>query len=190
VKNYPAIAVLEFGSIADGIYSTDAVLKKAPIAMIKSGTVSGGRYLIILGGSPASVQESMSTATGILDSVFLSDIHHRLHDALLGKRAECRQDSVAILETATISSNVRATELALKGTAVELVEIRIAEYEMSGKAVSVFNGELHEVEAAMKLAGQPHRIIARPHETLTQHLSDGTRFAETKPRALEGEEVS
>ena len=151
MKNYPAIAVLEFGSIADGIYSTDAVLKKAPIAMIKSGTVSGGRYLIILGGSTASVEESMVVATGILDSVFLPDVHDRLHDAILGKRAECRQDSVAILETATISSNVRAAEAALKGTAVELVEIRIAEYEMSGKAVSVFNGELHEIEAAMKL---------------------------------------
>ena len=56
MKDYPAIAVLEFGSIADGIYSTDAMLKKAPIAMIKSGTVSGGRYLIILGGSTASVR--------------------------------------------------------------------------------------------------------------------------------------
>jgi microcompartment protein CcmL/EutN len=190
VKNYPAIAVLEFGSIADGIYSTDAVLKKAPIAMIKSGTVSGGRYLIILGGSPASVQESMGVATGILDSVFLPDVHDQLHDALLGKRAECRQDSVAILETDTISSNVRAAERALKGTGTELVEIRIAEYEMSGKAVSVFSGELHEIEVAMQLANQPHRIIARPHETLTQHLSDGTRFAETKPRELDGEEVS
>jgi microcompartment protein CcmL/EutN len=190
VKNYPAIAVLEFGSIADGIYSTDAVLKKAPIAMIKSGTVSGGRYLIILGGSPASVQESMSVATGTLDSIFLPDVHNRLHDALLGKRAECRQDSVAILETDTISSNVRATERALKGTGVELVEIRIAEYEMSGKAISVFNGELHEIEAAMQLAGGHHRIIARPHDTLTQHLGDGTRFAETKPRTLEGEEFS
>ena len=108
MKNYPAIAVLEFGSIADGIYSTDAVLKKAPIAMIKSGTVSGGRYLIVIGGSTASVQESMGVATGILDSVFLPDVHDRLHDALLGKRAECRQDAVAILETDTISSNVRA----------------------------------------------------------------------------------
>ena len=190
MKNYPAIAVLEFGSIADGIYSTDAVLKKAPIAMIKSGTVSGGRYLIIIGGSTASVQESMGVATGILDSVFLPDVHDRLHDALLGKRAECRQDAVAILETDTISSNVRATERALKGTGVELVEIRIAEYEMSGKAISVFNGTLDEIEAAMQLAGGHHRIIASPHDTLTQHLGEGTRFAETKPRELDGEEVS
>ncbi len=190
MKTYPAIAVLEFGSIADGIYSTDAVLKKAPIAMIKSGTVSGGRYLILIGGSPASVAESINAATGILDSVFLADVHDRLHDALLGQRAPCRPDAVAIVETDTISANVRAAERALKGTAVELIEIRIAEYEMSGKAISVFNGALHEIEAAMQLAGERHRIIARPHETLTLHLAEGTRFAETKTRALEGEELS
>jgi microcompartment protein CcmL/EutN len=190
VKSYPAIAVLEFGSIADGIYSTDAVLKKAPIAMIKSGTVSGGRYLIIIGGSTASVQESMAVATGVYDSVFLPDIHVPLHDAILGKRTKCLDDAVAILETTTISANVRASEAALKATGVTLVEIRMAEYEMSGKAMSVFCGELHEIEAAMQVAGGHNRIIARPHETLPQHLSDGTRFAETKPRQLEGEEVS
>ena len=35
-----------------------------------------------------------------------------------------------------------------------------------------------------------HRIISRPHEALTRHLSAGTRFADTKARELEGEEVS
>jgi microcompartment protein CcmL/EutN len=190
VKNYPAIAVLEFGSIADGIYSTDAVLKKAPIAMIKSGTVSGGRYLLIIGGSTASVQESMSVATGVYDSAFLPDIHEQLHDAILGKRAECRDDAVAILETTTVSANVRAAEAALKATGVDLVEIRMADYEMSGKAVSVFCGKLHEIQAAMEIAGGHNRILARPHELLPQHLTEGTRFAETKPRQLEGEQTT
>ena len=34
MKNFPAIAGVEFSSIADGIYTTDAILKKASIAMI------------------------------------------------------------------------------------------------------------------------------------------------------------
>ena len=51
----------------------------------------------------------------------------------------------------------------------------------------------------MELAGEflrgrkeyvQHRIINRPHEALTQHLADSTRFATSKPRELEGEEVS
>jgi microcompartment protein CcmL/EutN len=204
VRKYPAIAVVEFASIADGIFCTDALLKKAPIAMIKSGTVSGGRYLVVIGGSTASVDESLNEAlaTGqasVVDHTFLPNVHPAVHDAVLGERAACEQDAVAILETETVAANVRAAELALKGTAVRLVELRLAEYEMSGKAISVYNGALHEVQAAMTLASGflsgrrefvRHRIISRPHETLTQHLRDGTGFATTKPRALDGEEVS
>jgi len=204
VRKYPAIAVIEFTSIADGIYCTDILLKKAPIAMVKSGTVSGGRYLIIFGGSTGSVEESLNEAlavgqTGVLDHAFLPDVHTKVHDAILGKRARTEQDAVAILETDTVAANVRAAELAVKGTEVRLVELRLAEYEMSGKAISVFNGELHAVEAAMGLAGDflrsrkeyvQHRIISRPHETLTRQLAAGTSFAATNVLELDGEEVS
>ena len=65
MKKFPAIAVVEFSSIADGIFCTDALLKKAPIAMLKSGTVSGGRYLVIIGGSTASVEESLNEAIAV-----------------------------------------------------------------------------------------------------------------------------
>jgi microcompartment protein CcmL/EutN len=204
MKKHPAIAVIEFASIADGIYCTDALLKKAPIAMIKSGTVSGGRYLVIIGGSTASVEESLDEAltlgqAGVLDHAFLPDVHVKVLDALLGQRVPCEQDAVAILETDTVAANVRASELAIKGTEVRLVELRLAEYEMSGKAISVYNGELHEVQAAMALAADflqgrkeyvQHRIISRPHESLTQHLAETTRFAAAPARELDGEEVS
>jgi microcompartment protein CcmL/EutN len=204
MRKYPTIAVIEFGSIADGIYCTDALLKKAPIAMIKSGTVSHGRYLIIIGGSTAAVEESVNEALDVgqssrLDHTFLPDVHPELHDAVLGQRLPVQPDAVAILETDTVAANVRAAELALKGTAVRLVELRLAEYEMSGKAISVFNGKLAEVQAAMELAGDflrgrreyvQHRIIPRPHEALTQRLADSTRFATGKPLELEGEEAS
>lgn len=204
MRKYPTIAVIEYASIADGIFCTDALLKKAPIAMIKSGTVSGGRYLIVIGGSTGSVEESLNEALAlgqgsVLDHAFLPDVHSRVHDALLGQRTPVEQDAVAILETDTVAANVRAAELAVKGTEVRLVELRLAEYEMSGKALSLYNGELHTVEAAMELASDflrgrreyvQHRIICGPHEALTRHLADGTRFAATKPRELEGEEVS
>jgi microcompartment protein CcmL/EutN len=204
MKKYPAIAVVELTGIADGIYCTDALLKKAPIAMIKSGTVSHGRYLVIIGGSTASVDESLREALAagqpsVLDHTFLPDVDPQVHEAILGAKQPCEQDAVAILETETVSANVRAAELALKGTAVRLVELRLAEYEMSGKAISVYNGELHEVQAAMELAGAflrgrkeyvQHRVISRPHEALTRQLTAGTRFAETSARELEGEEVS
>ncbi len=204
MKPYPTLAVIEFGSIADGIYCADALLKKAPIAMIKAGTVSHGRYLIIFGGSTGAVEESLEEVLAVgqashLDHAFLADVHPEVHDAVLGQRLPMQQDAVAVLETATVAGNVRAAELALKGTDVRLVELRLADYELSGKAVSLFNGELHVVEAAMDLAAGflrgrkeyvQHRIICQPHEVLTQQLADGTRFASAKPRELDGEEVS
>ena len=204
MRTYSTIAVIEFRSIADGIYCTDALLKKAPIAMITSGTVSGGRYLIIIGGSTASVEESLKEALEVgqasqVDHAFLPDVHSQVHDAILGQRQPLIQDAVAILETDSVAANVRAAELARKGTKVRLTELRLAEYEMSGKAISLFNGELHEVEAAMERAGDflrgrkeyvQHRIICQPHEAVTKQLDGGTRFAGARPVELEGEEVS
>jgi microcompartment protein CcmL/EutN len=204
VRTYSTIAVIEFASMADGIFCTDALLKKAPIGMIKAGTVSRGRYLIIIGGSTGAIEESLNEAIAVsegsvLDYVFLPDIHQRVHDAILGKRASVENDPIAILETDTVSANIRAAELALKGTDVSLVELRIADYEMSGKAISIYNGNLYEVEAAMDLATAflrdrkeyvKHRIIPNPHEHLTAQLATGTRFATSTPRELEGEEVS
>ena len=204
MKKYPAIAVVEFNSIADGIFTTDALLKKSPIAMIKSGTVSGGRYLTIFGGTTGSVVESLTEALtvgagSVLDHAFLPDVHANVHDAVLGKHAACEQEAVAILETDAVAANVRAAEAALKGTEVALVEMRLAEYEMSGKAISVYNGVLHEIEAAINIAGETlrgrsaftrHRIIARPHDTLTQQLGHTTRLADAKLHELDGEEAS
>jgi len=204
MKRFPTLAVMEFGSIADGIFCTDALLKRAPIAMIKSGTISNGRYLIIIGGSTASVEESLNEALAIgqasrMDHAFLPDVHDSIHDAILGQHAPIEQDAVAILETGTVAANVRAAELALKGTKVKLVELRIADYEMSGKAISVYNGELHEIEAAMEMACDflrghkeyvQHRIICQPHEVLTRRLAEGTRFDTSTHQELDGEEVS
>ena len=204
MKKYPAIAVIEFSSIADGIFTTDAILKKAPIAMLKGGTVSGGRYLTIFGGTTGSVGESFTEALvigagSVLDHAFLPDVHSKIHDALLGQRTSCGQDAVAILETDTVSATVRAAEVALKGMEVNLVELRLAEYEMSGKAISVYSGELQEIQSAMNLASDflrgrqaftHYRIIARPHEMLAQQLDHTTRYNDAKLHELEGEEAS
>jgi microcompartment protein CcmL/EutN len=202
MKKFPAIAIVEFSSIADAVFTTDALLKKAPISMIKSGTVSAGRFLTIFGGSTGSVAESLTEALtvgagSILDHTFLPDIHPDLHDAILGKRNPCQPLSVAILETDTVAANIRAAEAALKGTNVTLLEIRLAEYELSGKAISLYNGQLHQIEAAIALADDAlrgrtaftrHRIIASPHDTLTAQLHHTTRFAEAKAHQLPGEE--
>ena len=203
MKAYPAIAIVEFRDIAPGVHATDAMLKKAPIAVLKSGMISPGRYLTLIGGTTASVDESMEEALfwardDIVDHVLLPDVHPEVHDAVLGRRFKVRGGSLAILETPTVSSNVRAAELALKGTPVHLVEIRLADSWLNGKGVSFYRGELHDVEAAMDLAVSflrqvnvypTFRIIPAPHEALGEQVETSPYFPDSAPIELEGEEV-
>jgi microcompartment protein CcmL/EutN len=50
MKKASALAVLDFEDIPTGIYAVDAILKKAPIAFVRAGTVTRGRYLVVFGG--------------------------------------------------------------------------------------------------------------------------------------------
>lgn len=203
MKTYPAIAIVEFRDIAPGIHATDAMLKKAPIALLKSGMISPGRYLTMIGGTTASVSESLEEALfwardDIVDHILLPDVHPRVHEAVLGRRLPARGGSMAILETPTVSCNVRAAELALKGTPVQLVEIRLADSWLNGKGLSVYRGDLPDIEAAMNLAVSflreigvtpVYRIIPAPHDALDTQLKSNPYFPEAAVTNLEGEHV-
>jgi microcompartment protein CcmL/EutN len=201
MKIVPALAVLDFDDIPAGIHAVDALLKKAPIAFIKAGTITRGRYLVVFGGSTAATSESLQEALAvggkaIIDHAFLPDVHAALFDAVFGKRHRAA-DSLLILETETASSVVRAVEAALKGTPVELVEVRLSESGLSGKGVALLSGTLHDVEAAASLAaagmGDPprgfsFRLIAAPHDDLPRVIDTSTSFDTAPVLDLDGEE--
>ena len=55
----PALGLLEVESIAAGIEVGDAMAKRAPIDVIRAGTVHPGKYLILVGGDVAAVEEAL-----------------------------------------------------------------------------------------------------------------------------------
>ena len=201
MKKYPAIAIIEFKDIAIGIYATDALVKKAPISILKCGIISRGRYLTLVGGTTGAVEESLAEGLAcggdsVIDHVLLPDVHPQVHDAVLGSSTAVPSGAMAIIETPTASSNVRAAELALKGTSVTLSEMRLADSSLSGKGVSIYRGELHDIEAAVDIAVNylrnsrvdvVHKVIPAPHESLSRHISSSTYFGEAQMLDLEGE---
>jgi microcompartment protein CcmL/EutN len=203
MKKPPALAVLEFSDIPSGVDATDAMLKKAPIAFVKSGTITRGRFLTLIGGSEAAVEEALGegllrAGDRVLDHLLLADVHPRVYEAILGGRRTVVTGSLAVIETDTVASNVRAAELALKGTPVELVELRLADSGLSGKGVSIYQGELPDVEAAVEIAAGylrqvggnlRHTIIQSPHEALARQIGSGTSFDSAALLELDGEEV-
>lgn len=203
MKKYPAVAIVEFQDIAAGIHATDAMIKKAPISVLKCGIISRGRYLTLVGGSTASVQESLAEGLAcgkesVMDHVLLPDVHPQVHDAVLGYRNPGPSGAIAIIETQTVSCNVKAAELALKGTPVNLVEIRLADSWLSGKGVSIYRGELPDIQAAVEIAVSSldregvravHRVIPAPHEALSRRVEFSTYFIEAESMDLDGENV-
>ena len=201
MKKHPAIAVIEFSDIPTGMSATDAMLKKAPIAFVKCGTVSHGRYLTLIGGSTASVDESLREGMvhggpSVLDHLLLADVHPRVYEAILGWRKPGNAGALAIIETDTVAANVRAAEAALKGTPIDLIEIRLADTGLSGRGLSVYQGSLPDIEAAIEIAtryvdqsgGQlRHRIISRPHEALIKQIETSTWFGSQTVLDLDGE---
>ena len=202
MKKASALAVIDYEDIPAGVYAVDAILKKAPIAFVRAGTVTRGRYLVLFGGSTASTQESLgealaTTRSAVIDHAFLPDIHPSLYDAVFGTRKRTT-GSLLILETDTASSIVRAVEAAMKGTPVELIEVRLSDTGLAGKGIALLAGTLHDVDAAAELAaagtsggapphGFSHRVIAAPHDVLERDITAATRFDAAPLLELDGE---
>ena len=203
MKKTPALAVLDFEDIPSGVWSVDAILKKAPIAFVRAGTVTRGRYLVVFGGSTGSTAESLQEALGsvgssIIDHAFLPDVHPALFEAAFGARHKAT-GSLLIIETETAASIVRSVEAALKGTPVDLIELRLSDTGLAGKGVAFLAGTLHDIEAAADLAragtgfdappprGFSHRLIAAPHEVVEREIIFTTRFEAAPLLELDGE---
>lgn len=201
MKPFAALALLEFADIPLGYVATDAALKASPVAWVRCGTIGAGRFLTLLGGTPAAVDEAFRAGAGagtsaLLDSLFLADVEERLIAAVLGAPIPHIGGSLAIIETRTATAAVRAAEFTLKGTRVTLSELRLADSGLAGKGILVLRGELPDLEAALDIAvatagartaGLAARIIAAPHEGLAEMVGANTRFYATTGLHLDGE---
>ena len=189
MKKYPSIALLELSSIAVGIFTADTMVKQAPITVLKSGTVHNGKYLILIGGSVGSVEESYFTgidcgAEKIIDQVQLPDIHEKVHDAILGNRQNCSAEAIGIIETSTVAAIIKSTDAAAKGANVDILEIRIAD-DLGGKAFAIFNGEIEDVQSAIEISKENvtkkefwirDKIIPRISPEMVEQINQTTIF--------------
>jgi microcompartment protein CcmL/EutN len=201
MKKYPAIALLEISGISTGLYCADTMIKCAPINVLKSGTVHNGKYLILIGGSVASVEEAYYTGITtsrdeLLDSVLLPDVHEQVHDAILGRRTECNKESIGIIETSSVAATIKSTDAAIKGTDVNIIEIRIADH-LGGKAFSIVNGEIEDVQTAVEIAQEKttkpdfwlrKTVIPNLHYEIGSQIAQSTYFGQLEIQQLaEGE---
>jgi microcompartment protein CcmL/EutN len=184
----PALGLLELDSIAAGIAAGDAMAKRAPIEVIRAGTVHPGRYLVLVGGTVADVEEALeagreAATASLRDVVFLPNVHPGVVAGMRGARREATGEALGVIETDTVASIIRAADAGLKGARVQLLELRLAD-DLGGKGYLLFDGTVADVEAAVeiggaRIAGSPgamQRIIPQLHGEMAANLAADARF--------------
>jgi microcompartment protein CcmL/EutN len=185
----PALGLLELESIAAGIEVGDAMAKRAPIEVLRAGTVHPGKYLVLVGGDVADVEEALEAGReigglSVRDVTFLPNIHPDVVEGLRGLRVAAAPEALGVIETATVPAVIRAADAGLKGAHVRLLELRLAD-DLGGKGYLLFGGDVTDVEAAVetgtaavgKARGLHARVIAQLHDEMADELAADGRFA-------------
>jgi microcompartment protein CcmL/EutN len=179
----PALAVVELASIARGHRVADAMLKRAPVRLLRAEPVSPGKFLVLIDGDVAAVDESFRVGTDVagdraVDTLFLPQPHTALWPAVAGDaRAGEGVESLGIVETTTVAATVRAADAAGKAAKVRITEMQLGR-GIGGKAFFTVTGPLAEVEAAVEAAlgaleaAKVHttEIIPAPHADFAAKL--------------------
>jgi microcompartment protein CcmL/EutN len=186
----PALALVELDSIAIGIEAGDAMAKRSPIDVLYAGTVHPGKYLVLVGGAVADVEEALDAGrtiggSSILDTVLLADIHPDVVAALRGVRRSGSSEALGVIETETVAAIIDAADAGVKGARARLLELRLAD-DIGGKAYLLFGGPVADVEAAVEIGqaaiAAPARAIARVipqlHAEMRVNLEADARFRE------------
>ncbi len=194
MKKDPSIALVELNSIAKGILTSDTMIKNSPVSMIRSGSVHNGKYIILVGGSVASVDEAyrigiITAGDSLIDSLFLPEVHESVFEALSGIRKKCSDECIAVVETLSVASVIKAADSGIKGADVEIIEIRIAD-DLGGKGLVILSGKLEEIEtAAIIIKGLLSEkssivdisIIPRPVTETSEQINNSTNFRDSVP---------
>jgi microcompartment protein CcmL/EutN len=182
-----AIALLEFDSIAAGIEAGDAMVKRAALDVIRTGTVQPGRYLVLVGGQVGHIEEALDAAmrvgsAHVIDRMFLPDPHPQLAGAVTGVRQVGEGEALGVIETSSVAAVIRAADAGLKGADVTLREIFMAD-GLGGKGYLLFRGPLMEVQEAVELGAAriaPNligsRVIAQLHDEMDENLAAHGHF--------------
>lgn len=194
-KAEPALALFEFSSIARGMVAADGMVKRAVVQLIHAGTVQPGRYLVLLGGEVAEVEEAMKAGkalggASLEDLIWLPGVHPDVLAALHRENQPPRSfpnspeaDALGIVETRTAPAAIHAGDVAVKGAKIQLFSIRLSD-GLGGKGLVLLRGLVSDVEAALELVRTRldgltllhTEIISQLHADFAQNVLGETRF--------------
>lgn len=179
--NEPTLGMIEFKSVARGILSTDAIVKKASVRILETHPVCPGKYVTVFCGEVAEVKESLEAGLEVggdlvVNHLFIPYLHESVIPAITATTEIKEFGAIGVIETFSITTCVVAADIAAKAADIKLIEIRLSN-GLGGKGYFVMTGPLTDVEAAMEKAKEyaskdglltSSSIIENPHPDLLE----------------------
>src|SRR5690606_12968888 len=134
-----ALSLIEFSSIALGTRAVDALIKKAPVRVERVGTLQPGKMAVLFTGDVASVEASCGEALRIggparHDHVLLPFVDPSVYRAAIANGSSPKSwegDTLGVLESRTMAGTLHASDIAVKGASVRILEMRLGD-ELGG----------------------------------------------------------
>ncbi len=148
------LGIIELDSIADGYLTLDAVIKAAPVSVLKAEMLNPGKFIIFLTGDVAAVEYSMDAGLEagderVLYHTLLKNLHSQVFPAFNEPKIGGSLDALGIIETYTAASAIEAADRTAKAADIRVRSI-VSGNETGGKGITTISGEIGDVEYAME----------------------------------------
>lgn len=178
-----AIGMLEFSSVARGLYTADQMVKVSDVEIVTAVAVCPGKYIVIVKGNVAAVESSVETGEKeageyIVDSIIIPNVTSSIFSAIVGATMPDEVEAIGIIESFSLSSMIIVADAVLKAANVAPLELRLGN-GLGGKAYFTFTGDVAAVEVGAdvgtKLAGEKGlflnaEVIPSPSERIMSSL--------------------
>lgn len=149
-----AIGMVEFSSIARGIYAADQMVKISEVEIVTAQTICPGKYIALVEGDVAAVQDSVHIGEKFageyfVDSLVIPNVHHGIFPAITGATMPEHVTALGIFETFSVATMITAADQILKAAELEAIEICLGT-GLGGKSFFTFTGDVAAVETGVE----------------------------------------
>lgn len=146
-----AIGMVEFNSIARGIYVADQMVKISDVEIATAAPTCPGKYIAIVYGDVAAVEASVQIGERMaeeffVDSLLIPNVDAGVFPAITGATMPERVQAVGIIESFSLATMIVCADAVLKVAEVEAIELRLGN-GLGGKAYFTFTGDVAAVKA-------------------------------------------
>ncbi len=146
-----AIGMVEFNSIARGIYAADQMVKISEVEIVTASSTCPGKYIAIVHGDVAAVEDSVRIGERVaeeffVDSIVIPNVDSGVFPAITGATMPSEIQAVGIMESFSLATMIICADQILKAAEIEPIELRLGN-GLGGKAYFTYTGDVASVKS-------------------------------------------